>query len=231
MIEAPKGTVVVFSDIGCPWAHVAIHRLHRFRAELGFEDAVSFELRSFPLELFNERPTPRRILAAEAPVAGALAPDAGWEMWQRPEAEWPVTTLPALEAVHAARDQSAPAAEELDRALRRAFFRDSRCISMRHVILEVARSCERVNAAELAAGLDSGRFRQSVMDDFSVAQGSAVAGSPHVFVAGMEAHNPGIEMHWEGRAGEGFPVVDKDDPSIYEDLLARAAGRPVRGDE
>jgi hypothetical protein len=32
-------------------------------------------------------------------------------------------------------------------------------------------------------------------------------------------HNPGIELHWEeGR----FPVIDKDDPSIYEELLERA---------
>src|SRR5918992_2402299 len=77
MIEVPKGRVVVFSDVGCPWAHLAVFRLHRTRAMLGLEGEVTFEHRSFPLELFNERPTPRKVLDAEIPVAGALEPDAG----------------------------------------------------------------------------------------------------------------------------------------------------------
>jgi hypothetical protein len=31
-------------------------------------------------------------------------------------------------------------------------------------------------------------------------------------------------MHWEGDHGKGFPVINKDDPSVYEDLLGRASG-------
>ncbi len=51
-----------------------------------------------------------------------------------------------------------------------------------------------------------------------------VKGSPHVFLAdGTDAHNPGIEMHWEGRPGEGFPVIDRDEPAIYDELVGRAA--------
>jgi hypothetical protein len=40
---------------------------------------------------------------------------------------------------------------------------------------------------------------------------------------GTEVHNPGVKMSWEGEHGSGFPVVSKDDPSIFEDLLKRAA--------
>ena len=225
MIEVPAGRIVVFSDIGCPWAHVAIFRLHKWRAELDLQDDVSFELRSFPLELFNERPTPRRVLDAEVPVAGALEPDAGWHAWTRPDYEYPVTMLPALEAVRAAAEQSQAAAEELDRALRVAFFGQVRCVSMRHVILEVATNCDSVDSGALAAALDDGRCRRAVMDDLAVAKSSDVNGSPHVFAPGMDAHNPGVQMHWEGEHGVGFPVVDKDDPSVYEELLAHAAGR------
>jgi predicted DsbA family dithiol-disulfide isomerase len=223
-MEIPAGRVVVYSDIGCPWAHVAVFRLHKFRAELGLAEQVVIEHRSFPLELFNERPTPRKVLEAEMPVAGALEPGARWQVWQRPGSEWPVTTLPALEAVHAAADQSARAGEELDLALRVALFGESRCISMRHVILDAARGLPSVNVAELAAALDEGRFRRGVFDDLDAARSSDVDGSPHVFVPGGDAHNPGVEMHWEGEHGVGFPVVDKDDPSVYEDLLAQAAG-------
>jgi predicted DsbA family dithiol-disulfide isomerase len=223
VIQVPKGRVVVFSDVGCPWAHLAVFRLHRARSMLGLDDELVFEHRSFPLELFNERPTPRKTLDAEIPVAGALEPGAGWQVWRRPDYEYPVTTLPALEAVHAARLQSDAAGEQLDRALRIAFFGRSEVISMRHVILQVARTCDAVDAEELEAALDDGRCRSSVMGDFRTAQSSDVKGSPHVFVAGADAANPGIEMHWHKEHGTGFPVVDKDDPSVYEDLLSRAA--------
>jgi predicted DsbA family dithiol-disulfide isomerase len=223
MIEVPKGRVVVFSDVGCPWAHLAVFRLHRARSMLGLENEITFEHRSFPLEIFNERPTPRKVLDAEIPVAGALEPEAGWQLWRRPDYQYPVTTLPALEAVHAARLQGDAAQEQLDRALRVAFFGKSEIISMRHVILEVAEGCDAVDANELAAALDDGRSRSTVMSDYHTAQTSDVQGSPHVFVAGADAPNPGIEMHWHKEHGTGFPVVDKDDPSVYEDLLTRAA--------
>ncbi|MDQ4126017.1 MAG: DsbA family protein [Actinomycetota bacterium] len=224
MFDIPPGRIVVFADIGCPWAHVAVHRLHETRARLGLDDRVTFDVRAFPLELFNGQPTPKKVLDAEIPVTGALAPDAGWQMWQRPEHEYPVTMLPALEAVHAAKEQGLRLAEQLDRALRRGFFGASGNVSMRHEILDIATSVPGLDVEALARALDDGRARQAIADDRAVAEGDEVNGSPHVFLPGGEdVHNPGIEMHWEGDHGEGFPVVDKDDPSIYERMLAAAA--------
>lgn len=223
MIDVPKGQVVVFSDVACPWAHVAVFRLHRARSMLGLEDVVTFRHRSFPLELFNERPTPKKVLDAEIPVAGSLEPEAGWQMWKEADYRYPVTSLLALEAIHAARLQSTAAQEELDRALRVAFFGRSMTISMRHVILAIAGECEEVEVDELTDALDDGRCRAAVMDDFRTAQSADVKGSPHVFVAGADAANPGVDMHWHKEHGTGFPVVDKDDPSVYEELLGRAA--------
>ncbi len=53
------------------------------------------------------------------------------------------------------------------------------------------------------------------------AHADEVQGSPHFFLAdGSDVHNPGIELHW---ADAGYPVVDADDPDVYEDLLRRAA--------
>lgn len=224
-MDVTSGTIVIWSDIGCPWAHLAVHRLHETRRRLDLVDAVTFEHRPFPLELFNEQPTPKNVLSAEIPVVGACDPAAGWQEWDAREWEWPVTTLPALEAVQAVSAHDVRAAEELDRALRVAFFGESRCISMRHVILEVASKCDRVDAPALAGALDDGVARRTLMARFEQADRSdAVDGSPHLFLAdGTSARNPGIEMHWEGRPGEGFPVVDRDEPAIYEDLLRRAA--------
>ena len=224
MIEVQAGTVVVYSDIGCPWSHLAVHRIHEARRRLGLDGDVRFDHRAFPLEIYNRRPTPKRILEAEIPVVGALAPEAGWELWQRSDAEYPVTTLLALEAVQAAKAQSLDASEQIDRALRRAFFGESRCIAMRHVILDVAATCSGVDVDRLMDDLDRGSGRGAVFEQCRMGEGDEVNGSPQVFLPdGRSFHNPGVEMHWEGEEGEGFPVVDSDDPAVYEEIVKAAA--------
>ena len=224
-MEVERGSIVVYSDIGCPWAHVAVHRLFETRDRFGLSGSVRLFHRAFPLELFNSRPTPRRILDAEIPVAGALEPDAGWQLWQGRDSEYPVTMLPALEAVQAAASQSAMGAEALDRALRKAFFGGSRCVSMRHVILEAAAEVDDLDHDALADALDDGSARRAVTDQYRRASSGEVQGSPHVFLAdGSNFHNPGIELHWEREGGRGFPIVDNDDPSVYEVILKTAAG-------
>jgi predicted DsbA family dithiol-disulfide isomerase len=224
MIEVAPGTIVVYADVSCPWAHLAVHRLLAARRDMGLDDEVLLDHRAFVLELANERPTPRRVLDAEIPVVGGLEPDAGWQIWQDDPSRWPVTALPAIEAVQAAKEQGLRESERLDRGLRLALFGRSKCVSMRHVILAVAESCD-LDVGELAAALDDGRARRAVMDQHAAAvDDGTVQGSPHLFLPdGTDCHNPGIEMHWHGEHGRGFPVVTADDRSIYGDLLVRAA--------
>ena len=211
----------MFADIGCPWAHVAVYRLHETRRRLGAEGDVSFDLRAFPLEIFNEQPTPALVLATEIPVAGALAPKAGWSQWRASPYSYPVTTLPAMESVYAAKDQGLGISDRLDRALRVAFFQDSHCISLEHEILAVADTIEGLDVSRLQESVRSGRFRQQLFDDLGAAGSDEVKGSPHVFLPdGRSFHNPGVEMHWEGKA---FPVVDSDDASIYDEMIKTAA--------
>jgi predicted DsbA family dithiol-disulfide isomerase len=225
MLDVQPGTVMVWSDIGCPWAHTAVFRLHRARRRAGLEGRVSFDHRAFPLELFNRQPTPKVHLEAEIPVVGTLEPEAGWQLWQGQPHEYPVTTLLALEAVQAAKSQSPGASEALDRALRVAFFGQSRCISLLPVVLEVAQECAAVSVDALRRELENGSGRAAVMEQCRAAADSSVAGSPHLFLPdGTDSHNPGVKFHWEGDAPEGFPVVDDDDPSVYDDLVRRAAG-------
>jgi len=131
-------TIVVFSDLNCSFAHLAVHRLHRTRAQLGLEGRVWFDHRAFPLELFNRTVNERPGVDSEVAVVGALDPSAGWRLRQAPDWTYPVTMLPPLEAVQAAKSQSLRAGEDLDLGLRRAFWVDGACISLRHVILSVA---------------------------------------------------------------------------------------------
>ena len=225
MIDIAPGTVVLFSDITCPWARLAVHRLHEARARLGLDDDVRIDHRAFALELVNGKPTPKAVLDAEIPVIGALAPDAGWQVWQAPVDQYPSTSLVALEAVQAAKEtEGLAASERLDRALRTAMFGQSRCISILPVVLEVAEESG-LDVDALRAALAEGRGRTAVAEQVELASGDEVDGSPHLFLPdGTDVHNPGVTMHWEGEHGKGFPVVDDDDPSVYDDLLKRAAG-------
>jgi predicted DsbA family dithiol-disulfide isomerase len=225
-MQVAPNTIAIWSDLGCPWSHVVVWRLHDARRRLGLEGRVAFDHHAFPLELFNSEPTPRHEREAEWAVAAQLAPRAGWQAWAAPEHAWPVTMLPPMEAVQAAKLQSLTAAEELDRALRRAFWGESRCISLRHVILEVATTCDALDVDGLSAALDDGRARRALFDDWAVARTDEVRGSAHLFAPdGTNAQNPGITIGWlGGDDGTGFATIEADDPAAIDDLVRRAGG-------
>jgi hypothetical protein len=127
--------------------------------------------------------------------------------------------------VQAAKAQGPGAAERLDLALRQAFWRDSRCISLRHEVLAAAASAG-IDVAALAAALDAGTARPAVIADWRAARDGAAEGSPHVWRPdGTNVLNPGVEQHWEGPKPGGRPVVDRDDAAVLDDLLLKAAGQ------
>lgn len=221
-MHAEPNTIAVWSDLGCPWSHVVVWRLWDARRRLGLEDRLRLDHHAFPLELFNSEPTPRPERETEGRLAAELAPRAGWQPWSAPDHAWPVTLLLPMEAVLAAKEQSLAASEELDRALRRAFWGESRCISLRHVILEVAGECDAVNVDALATALDDGRARRSLLDDWTTARTDEVRGAAHLFAPdGTNAQNPGISLGWTEETGV---TIDADDPAAIEAFVRRAAG-------
>lgn len=219
-----QGTIVVFSDIWCSFAHIGIHRLHTTRERLGLRDRVKFDLRAFPLELLNNASSPRSGTDSEVGRMAAQEPGAGWQLWQTQDWLYPSTVLPALEAVQAAKLQSLHASEQLDLALRKAFWAQSRNISNRAVIVDCAESTGAVDVAALVEALDDGRARRALSDQAAISATDQVNCSPHLFLPdGTDHANPGIKVRWEGGYGVGWPVVESDDPSVYEDFLKRSA--------
>lgn len=228
-VDVAPGTIGLFSDLTCPFAHVAVHRIFTARNVLGLDGQLHIDHRVFPIELLNTAPGTRHGSDSEIPVLGALERDAGWQLWQGPDYHYPSTVLPAFEAVQAAKAQGLDVSERLDRALRRAFWARSRPIHLHHEILAVDATVENLDSDRLDADLRAGTSRRAIFDDLDVAQSGAVTMSPHLFLPDGTSHaNPGVTVHWQGDWAKGFPIVDANDPATIHDLIERAmaATRP-----
>jgi len=221
--------LVVFSDVLCPWATVVVLRLHEARTRAGLDDELPIVHRALPLELLLERPVARRVVDAEIPLCASLTPGFGWSLWQGRSDEYPMTSLLAAEAIQAAAAQSTRAAEQLDLALRRAFFAGSRCISLRHEVLAAASSCPDVDLDRLAVALDTGAFRATVTADFRAARAEGIPCSGTVVLPdGTAVCNPGTRTAWiGGRMPKGTPVLLEHDPTAYDRLVESALLVPV----
>jgi len=208
-------TVTVWSDLHCPWAAVTVARLRAARERHGLD--VVFDQRAWPLEWVNKGGTPEAIVTAEAAVLSGVEPD----LFSRFQGKnWPSTFLPAFELVAAARRAfGLRAAEDVDWALRRRFFRNSADVSQSHEL----------HAAALQAGLDADALievweqqpvRADVVADYETSKGLPIQGSPQIFWPdGTTTHNPGLRDHTWVR---GLPVIGTDDRGEAERLLLAA---------
>jgi len=171
----------------------------------------------------NGSPGTRHGSDSEIPTLGQLEPDAGWQLWQGPDYHYPNSILLAFEAVHAAKNQGLRPSEDLDRALRHAFWANAAIIQNLTTILAVAEHTNTVNKAQLRQDIHDGIGRNALWADYTTAQSDAVAMSPHLFLHdGTTYTNPGIELHWQGDWAKGFPVIDNDEPTMYDTILELA---------
>ncbi|MFE3170015.1 DsbA family protein [Amycolatopsis sp. NPDC059090] len=216
--------VTVWSDLGCPWASLALTTLHAAADQARLPIAVDH--RSFPLELFNRRATPKAILDAEIVAIAGVCADLRWQQWAAPESSYPVTTVPAMAAVQAAKDErigGLTGSDELDALLRHAFYAESRCISVESEILDLAADCPSVDEEALAHALGEGAGIRAVHEQWRTACRAEIVGSPHLFVGGSGSvlHNPGVDYHWTARPDDGgFPRLVAYDPGWADALIA-----------
>jgi predicted DsbA family dithiol-disulfide isomerase len=166
----------LYSDVHCPYAYLTAYRLRQLRAE--YAGKIVINHRSLALEYVNRRPTPNNIINAETPILMLEEPDIPYHPWHRPLSEWPVTMWPAFEAVKCAQLQGSEWADELAWAIRKAFFAESRCISMRHVLFDLAEEVG-LDMAPFADAFDSGITKRQVLQDAQMGwETLKVEGSP-----------------------------------------------------
>ena len=211
-------SVTIWSDIHCPWAFVAVHRLRAARESTGAD--VVFDQRPWPLELVNGHGTPRAILGAEVPVLANHEP----ELFGAYRGDsWPSTFLPAFELVAAARRAPGPrAAEDVDYHLRLAFFRHSVDVGIRagleRALTYAAEANPEIDAAGVLRVWESEPVRADVIEDYRRSHDLPIQGSPQVFWPdGSTTHNPGMTDHEWVR---GIPRVASTDPQAPARLLA-----------
>jgi len=189
-------TVTLWSDIHCPWATVVVHRLRAARDR--DRPTVVLDQRPWPLELVNGTGTPRKIVVPESAVLAQHEPDL-FSAYDNDS--WPSSFLPAFELVAAARRVGGlPAAEDVDYALRLAFFRESIDVSIRAGLeqaLDIATGLStELDAAAVLACWDSEPVRADVLADYARSKGLPIQGSPQVFWPdGTNTHNPGLADH------------------------------------
>ncbi|GGS16930.1 hypothetical protein GCM10010269_65090 [Streptomyces humidus] len=191
--------VEIWSELHCPWALVAIHRLREARREHGLD--VVFVPRAWPLEWVNSRGTPREIVTTETAALASHEPD----LFTAYRGEsWPSTFLPAFELVAAARRvHGVVAAEEVDYALRLAFFRDGVDVSIAaglHRALELAADTASLDPEAVMEMWRESDVRSDVAADHRASLRVTIQGSPQiVWPDGTSDHNPGMTDHeWHG---------------------------------
>jgi hypothetical protein len=201
-----------------------------YRLRLLDRAGLRFVWASLPIEVVNRRGTPKDILDQEVELIQSIEPGLEIRRWAKRDWEWPVTILPAFEAVKCAEAQGDEQAWEYQWRVRQAFFRDSACISLRHVLLDLAEEL----GLDISQDFDSGRFRQKVMAECDEGWHQLkVRGSPTLVLPdGSVAAYSGLpEVTWSTRHARIEHVEPpKDDPmQVLKRLLDEARSASSSG--
>jgi predicted DsbA family dithiol-disulfide isomerase len=150
----------IYSSIECPFAYLAVFRLRQVWHD--YEDRVGFAWRTLSLEWVNQQSFALPLFEAERQLFHQIEPDLPWQRWSRPPWEFPSTWWPAFEALNCAQAQGQAQAFEMSWELRRAYFAESRNISLRHEIMAVANAVAQQTELDLArfeADWDGGKYK------------------------------------------------------------------------
>jgi predicted DsbA family dithiol-disulfide isomerase len=237
MIAPTEPIAVAFwGDLSCPFAYVAHYRLRRIFPE--YAGKVALAHKSLALEYVNREPTPKPVIDLETPFLALAEPDLPYRPWRAAASEWPVTILPAFEAVACAERQGLERADDLAWAIRIAFFRDSRCVSLRHVLLELADEVG-LETDRFVADFDGGTARRRVIEEAREGwERQKLPGSPTIVLPDGERYDgdalglPNVELdHAQGRRPihwQPAPCTGDDCLDILRRVLDRAlAATPI----
>jgi predicted DsbA family dithiol-disulfide isomerase len=175
---------------------MAVYRLRSLWSR--YDGRVRIAWKSLALEIQNSKPTPKNIVDVEISLMREQEPDLPIGPWKSADWHYPVTILPAFEALRCAALQGDQQAWEFSWRVRKAFFDEGRCISMRHVLLDLAGESG-LDVNRFRCEWDSGTARSTVLAESQRGWDELqVPGSPtFVLPRGRRIHNPGaVRVTW-----------------------------------
>lgn len=220
--------IAMYSDVHCPYAYLSAYRLRKLRDE--YQGRIIIEHKSLALEYRNNQVTPKGVLDNETPVLMLDEADIPYQPWHQPLTAWPVTMWPAFEAIKCAERQSPELANDLDWAIRTAFFAESRCISMRYVLFDLAEKTG-VDMQRFAHDFDHGVTKHLVLQEAQEGwEHLRVPNSPtFVLSSGKQFSNPGQslikldkEQHFRVVGIQPAPNAPQNCLDAYRQMFAEA---------
>ena len=213
---AGSQSLVVHSDLRCPWARIAVHRLRRAADRRGITGELVVDHRWFPLG-DDATPGDPAVLDRELAAIGALEPDLEWETWAELGHDFPSSSRSAAAWVQAAKGVSPAASVTLDAALREALFAQGRPIDDDEELGRIAATVPDLDLDQLRSELGSGRPEAELERQAEVSSTDAVPASPTIVaVDGRAWTNPGVEFEM---GDDHVPSIGADDPSVYDDII------------
>lgn len=195
--------IEVFAELGCPFTHVGLRRLVERRSTDGRDDLV-LRVRAWPLELVNGAPLDPALIDEEvADLREQVAPD----LFARFDpAQFPTSSLPALDLAAAAYERGLQEGERASLLLRDALFERGRPVGDPDVLEEIA--------AAVGIPVPGDEARALVLADWHEGQARGVIGSPHFFVGDDSWFCPSLDIkRVDGR------LLIRSDPHAFEAFI------------
>lgn len=220
---APTGTtaLVVYSDLRCPWAFVAVRRLLAAVERRGVASELHVDHRWFPLD-DEAMPSDGEAVDRKLQAIRELEPAADWYRWTGSDRPFPGSSELAEAWVQGAKGAGPGASTALDLAVRTGLFERGLDIGDVSVLADLAAGIDDLDVEAVRSEVASGRPAVELERHAELAESDLVPASPTIVLAdGTTWTNPGVEFHTD----DGAPVVDVDDPAVHDEIVDAFLGQ------
>ena len=200
--------IEVFADVGCPFAHMGLSMLVDEREQRNRSD-VTLRVRAWPLEIVNGSGFDADVVAGKAEALRSQLETGCFHDFDG--SGYASTFIPAMELTAVAYEADPATGEAVALAVRDLTFEQGVDVADPAVLDDLA------NRHHLDAPDPADRTR--VEADLAEGRERGVIGSPHFFVAGVDAFCPALDIH-SGDAGLQVSVARDG----LESLLQTAFG-------
>jgi predicted DsbA family dithiol-disulfide isomerase len=180
--------LVLFHDVLCSWCLLADSRLRWLQKyELG--DQVILRYKAFPTRHRDSVPTPREIKTLARHYTRVAKTNEGWgivpDVWSGGDP--PLSTIPPLVALEAARRQGLELRDRFWQTMRRAAFWDGINVARRDVLIELAERAG-LDLGKFLGVVDDPRTEQLVLAEHEEAETRKISGVPALILKPAETY-------------------------------------------